>query len=168
MYTAHCKNLTTEEFVKMVSLENPGAVMVKFTASWCAPCQMIAPYFVDRMDWIVNTLDRVSYSDGGGGGGVVGGPTANFYSVDVDENPEIWTLFSRKLKVAQGVPAVLLYTQKSPEQLRAVSVREALYPDDMVIGANMNDLERLFDQTKRICYERRHQQQQGGGRLFSN
>ncbi len=73
------KKINQQEF-KNVS--GNGVVVVDFSATWCGPCQMVAPV----LDEISNELPQIS-----------------FYNIDVDENMEI----AREYGIA-SIPALLI------------------------------------------------------------
>lgn len=57
------------------------AAVVDFSATWCGPCQMLAP-ILDELSGEVDSVD--------------------FYNVDVDENPDL----ARKFRI-MNIPAVV-------------------------------------------------------------
>ena len=57
------------------------AAVVDFSASWCGPCQMLAP-ILDELSGEVDSVD--------------------FYNVDVDENPDL----AREFRI-MNIPAVV-------------------------------------------------------------
>ena len=57
------------------------AAVVDFSATWCGPCQMLAP----RLDELSGEVDSV-----------------DFYNVDVDENPDL----AREFRI-MNIPAVV-------------------------------------------------------------
>lgn len=57
------------------------AAVVDFSATWCGPCQMLAP-ILDELSGEVDSVD--------------------FYNVDVDENPDL----AREFKI-MNIPAVV-------------------------------------------------------------
>jgi len=74
-------------FVELLS-ENPGLVIIKFGATWCAPCKKAEPqikHFMERLPKVMQ--------------GVI---------VDVDESFEIYA-FLQKKKVIKGIPGILCY-----------------------------------------------------------
>ena len=76
-----------DSFVK--SLEtNPGLIIVKFGATWCAPCKKIAPL----VDHCMNNLPK----------------NVQCYIIDVDEDLELYGFLYKK-KMVNGVPAIVCY-----------------------------------------------------------
>lgn len=81
------QKITDNEFSKV---KKEGVAVIDFSATWCGPCQMLAPVF-----------DEVS--------GELAG-TASFYKVDVDESPSL----SREFSVS-SVPTLVVL--KNGEQM---------------------------------------------------
>ena len=124
------ENVTSDEYTRLTVVQNPGVVFVKFTADWCQPCKSIAPYVHDRVDW-VSRIDEAK--------------KVLFLSVNIDKNTDLFRKLSRPpFKIMMGVPAFLVYEKKDEGQLRALSKSAALFPDDMALGADMANIERLF------------------------
>ena len=79
--------ITDKEFDKV---KKEGVSVIDFSATWCGPCQMLAPVF-----------EEVSVELAG---------SASFYKVDVDESPSL----SREFTV-QSVPTLVV--MKNGEQM---------------------------------------------------
>ena len=62
-------------------VRNSKAAVVDFSATWCGPCQMLAP-ILDELSGEVDSVD--------------------FYNVDVDENPDL----AREFRI-MNIPAVV-------------------------------------------------------------
>ena len=124
------ENVTMDEYLRRTVVENPGVVMVRFTAGWCQPCRSIAPYLDDRVQWVAS-IDT--------------GAKVQFYSIDIDKNTDLFKALSRPPhKIMQGVPAFLVYDKKDRALLQTMTKHDAVFPDDMVLGGDMNSVERLF------------------------
>ena len=67
---------------------NPGLIIIKFTASWCGPCKSIASFVDDQFS---KTPDNVICA-----------------SIDVDDNFDIFAFMKTKKQV-KGIPAILAY-----------------------------------------------------------
>lgn len=67
---------------------NPGAIILRFTAKWCSPCQQIAPLFYQLLNYMPNTVLPVI--------------------LDVDVSTEIY-LYMKRRKMVNGIPAFLCY-----------------------------------------------------------
>ena len=122
-------NLTLDDYLDYVTVHNNGAVFVKLTASWCNPCRQIAPFVDDKVDWI-RRIDRKK--------------NVKMISLDIDANPIIFSTLKR-LRIVKGVPAFFVYLKKhNLSAENKITKREAMYPDDLVIGANIDALDLLF------------------------
>ena len=89
------KNLTKDSFEQDV-LNQPGAVVVDFWATWCGPCQMLAP-----------VLEEVAREL----------PQVQFCKVDVDEEQELARQFG-----VMSIPTVVLF-KDGKEVQRTVGVQ---------------------------------------------
>ena len=119
----------TTALLRATALENPGVVLVQLTATWCGPCAQIAPFLQDHIAWI-RRLDPQSRS-------------ARCVRVDVDANPRVYADLKSQ-RVVRGVPAFLLYARKDAAALAALTRRQALFPEDAVLGANALALDSLI------------------------
>ena len=81
--------LNREQFRELLKV-NPGYVIIKFTATWCKPCQKIKQQVEKWFSALPNTFQCVE--------------------LDVDENDDIYA-FLRKYKIVAGIPAILAYKQ---------------------------------------------------------
>lgn len=76
-----------QDFVKLLEV-NPGLIVIKFGATWCAPCKNIAP--------VVNGFFASSPND------VV------CADIDVDESFDVYVYLKTK-KMVNGIPVMLCY-----------------------------------------------------------
>ena len=76
-----------EEFLAILK-ENPGIMVFKFGADWCAPCQTIKD---DVEQYFANTPDNVLCFD-----------------LDIDESFDLYAFLKSK-KMVTGVPSILAY-----------------------------------------------------------
>lgn len=129
----YLENLDMAQYVDVVLIDNPGIVFVKITASWCSPCQQIAPFVED----CIRRSRRL------------GKKNIRYVSIDVDKNPIVYR-YLRTAKLIRGVPAFFVYflDEESGRCSGSFSsrdiMREAVCPDDFVLGANEEQLKRLF------------------------
>ena len=76
-----------DEYKKMVN-ENEKVIIMKFTAEWCKPCQLLTP--------ILKKFMPALHSD------------ITFYDIDVDDSFDIYAYLKSK-KVIKGIPALYIY-----------------------------------------------------------
>lgn len=77
----------TNEFAELMS-KNPGKIIIKFGATWCAPCKVIESTVHDWFDKAPETIQCCN--------------------LDVDDNFELYGFFKKK-KIVKGVPVLLCY-----------------------------------------------------------
>ena len=82
------QQINSEQFDAQV-IESATPVLVDFTATWCGPCQRLAP-----------TLETLSKEFAG---------KATFVKVDIDESPNLAEEYS-----VEGVPTLLLFKGGEP------------------------------------------------------
>lgn len=82
MHSSNIINLSPSEDINKY-LKKPGPCVLDFSATWCGPCQMLAPV----MEQLSDELDG----------------QADFYNVDADENPELCAKYG-----VQSIPAIFL------------------------------------------------------------
>ena len=95
-------------------LDNTGVLLVKFTATWCKPCRNLAPL----LDPI---LERYA----------IAGVTVHV--IDVDACEKLYSALSTKKRV-KGIPALMCF----------LAPNQTIYPDDMVVGSDPANINRLL------------------------
>jgi len=101
---------------------NPGVIIIKLGAEWCGPCKKIEQPVTE---WMKKMPRR----------------SIQCIILDIDESFEIYATLKQK-KMVNGIPAILAYYAGN------VSV----IPDDMVVGADLNQIKLFFDR----CYHKVH------------
>ena len=81
--------ISSVEELKHLLTENPGMIILQFTATWCSPCRRIAP----RIDSWYKKLPKKK---------------VQIFIVDIDESIDLYAFMKRK-KMLAGVPGLLMY-----------------------------------------------------------
>jgi thiol-disulfide isomerase/thioredoxin len=100
---------------KSILESNPGVFIVKLGAEWCGPCKKIEPLVHDLISKL--PTDKIQCA-----------------IIDVDESFEIYAFLKTK-KMVNGIPAILSYYKGNTHYV----------PDDIVIGADQNEVLNLFN-----------------------
>lgn len=109
------------EFQSWLS-EQPGGVVVKFTADWCGPCQRVAPLIEE---WHSRLSTRAD---------------VQFVHLDVDENFDVFALMKSK-KLVPAIPCLVYY--------RGGKAADILAPEHIVVGAAPVQINSFFNQIAR-------------------
>jgi len=97
---------------------NPGVIIIKLGAEWCGPCKKIEHPVTEWM----KRMPRDSIQ---------------CIILDIDESFEIYATLKQE-KMVNGIPAILAY----------YSENLSIIPDDIVVGADLNQIKLFFDR----CY----------------
>ena len=81
-----------ESFKTEILQNNPGLVILKFSAEWCGPCKQIAGH----VDECVDTLPE----------------NVLFYEIDIDKFIKVYGHFLNK-KMVRGIPAMLCWEKRN-------------------------------------------------------
>jgi thioredoxin 1 len=95
---------------------NVNIVILRFTAVWCGPCKRIEPVI---QAW----LDKMPAD-------------VMFYSLDIDENVEIYSYFKSKRRV-NGVPAIMCFSRGNLTYIA----------DEFVSSSVLEDISRFFEKS---------------------
>ena len=98
--------------------QNPGVIIIKLGAEWCGPCKKIEHPVTEWM----KRMPR---------------ETIQCVILDIDESFEIYATLKQK-KMVNGIPAILAY----------YAGNVSIIPDDIVVGADLNQVKLFFDR----CY----------------
>ena len=118
---------TVENFFTLLKEENPGAIIIKFGANWCKPCQTIKPFIKEKFN---NMSHNVLCID-----------------IDIDTTRAVYN-FLKSRRFITGIPGVLCYFKKNGEE---VSDFDCYIPDIMITGADIDGLNKLFETVKNRC-----------------
>ena len=81
-------DITSMEEFKSILENNPGMVMIKFSASWCSPCKKVEPHVIEWFNKMPNNIQTVV--------------------VDIDECIDVYGFLKTK-KMLVGIPTILMY-----------------------------------------------------------
>lgn len=111
----------TETFISFLE-KNKKYVILKFTATWCAPCKKIAPLVEQKINELKEThLDSFEY-----------------YELDVDEQAFDLYCKMKRLRITSGIPVLMIYY---PDNC-------CINPDDISIGGDETKIESFFQRIK--------------------
>lgn len=113
------ENITIEQFQKLQEEcnKNNKVIIVKFRATWCAPCRRIATF----VDAIVKTLpEHFIYIDN-----------------DIDETMDLYMKLKAK-KMLKGIPSILAWFPNKDRLHWYIN-------DESVSGTDHNDIKHFFD-----------------------
>ena len=96
---------------------NPGVVIIKLGAEWCGPCKKIEHPVTEWMKRMPREWIQCII-------------------LDIDESFEIYATLKQK-KMVNGIPAILAYYQGNV----------SIIPDDIVVGADLNQIKLFFDRS---------------------
>ena len=103
---------------KSIDLDGDSVIVVKFTATWCRPCQTIKQV---TLDCFANLPSNVIIAE-----------------VDVDNNMDLY-MFMKNKRILTGIPAILVWY---PNKARDLS--RWYIPDDSISGSSQPDIFALF------------------------
>lgn len=76
------------EELQNILKENPGVVIIKFSATWCSPCKRVAPHINSAIANLPNTY--------------------KVYFLDIDESLEIYAYFKTK-RMVSAIPSMIAW-----------------------------------------------------------
>jgi thiol:disulfide interchange protein len=85
-------DLPSLEALKELLENNPGAIIIRFTAKWCKPCQMVVPLFYNLLNYMPNNVLPVV--------------------LDVDISTEIY-IYMKRYKLLNGIPAFMCFYKEN-------------------------------------------------------
>ena len=115
---------TIENFFKLLKEENPGAIIIKFGAKWCKPCQTIKSYIKNKFNEMNHNVLCID--------------------IDIDTTKDVYN-FLKSRRCLRGVPGVLYYFKKDEKD---ISDFDCYIPDITITGSDINGLNKLFDTVK--------------------
>ena len=115
------EEINVDELMKLLNcIDKDGdkVLVVKFTATWCRPCQTIKQV---TSDCFANLPGNVIIAE-----------------VDVDNNMDVY-MFMKNKRIVSGIPAILIWY---PNTSRDIS--RWYIPDDSISGSSQPDIYALF------------------------
>ena len=104
-------------FLKNTTIET---TFIKYGASWCKPCHMIAPTIQSLNEQVLKANKVLNYID-----------------LDVDQCSDLYS-FLKKNKMARGIPVIMCYKKSQYND-------DSFYaPSDSVTGASINDVVNFY------------------------
>ena len=106
-----------DELIEMQQLlESKTLIIIKFTASWCGPCNNIKPI---TEEYCRNLPSSIKYIE-----------------IDIDESLDLYVYLKNK-KMVNGIPAILAYYPGEKEN--------SFVPDESCVGGNINNVKMFFE-----------------------
>jgi thiol:disulfide interchange protein len=104
-------------FLKNSPTEN---IFIKFGATWCRPCQMIAPTIQSLNEQVIKANKKLTYID-----------------LDVDHCSDLYAFMKQK-KMVRGIPVIMCYKKSQYNE-------NSFYaPSDSVTGASAQDVVNFY------------------------
>ncbi len=82
------ENPQTAKELQTILANNPGVVILRFTATWCGPCKRVAPFIKEAINVLPNNVQ--------------------FVNIDIDECMDVYRMF-KKTRQVPGVPTCLAF-----------------------------------------------------------
>ena len=118
---------TRQDLINHLNTTNYEYTILKFTATWCGPCQKVQP----ELDKILEEM-KTKFSNNTN--------KFEYISVDVDDNFDLFAFLKSK-KMVRGIPAIFLYKKAS----YLTSDADHMYiPQSSISGTKTEDIKRLF------------------------
>ena len=114
----HLKVLLDNTYKKKPNID---LIIIKFTATWCKPCQKIK-------ELCNNLFGQTS-------------DTTICFDIDIDNNAQLYTAFKSK-KMIKGVPTLYGFNCKKERDMNHWYI-----PDISISGSNEKDIKQFFAQT---------------------
>tara|TARA_B100000902_G_scaffold394340_1_gene450459 strand:+ start:139 stop:537 length:399 start_codon:yes stop_codon:yes gene_type:complete len=119
---------TREELVDFLNSTKYENVIIKFYASWCKPCEKIAP-FVEKC------IDELTTKFQGNSNKFV------FLELDVDESFDLYAFLKQK-KMVRGIPTIFLY---SKNVYKSYDKDKKYIPQACISGTNEEEIKKVFN-----------------------
>ena len=119
---SECVELETRQnLIDHLKSTNYEYTLMKFTASWCGPCQKVQPELNQILDEMNTKFSNTPNK-------------FEFFQVDVDDNFDLYSFLKFK-KIVKGIPTIFLYKKTS----YTANEPEHIYvPQSSISGTNRN------------------------------
>lgn len=107
---------------KLNKLCDDEVIVLKFTATWCKPCQFAKPVIDDCL--------------------ACKPPNLHFCEIDIDKNVDLYLGFKSK-KMLKGVPTLMAFYGDRDHDTWYI-------PDEIVSGADEKSIRTFFEEIKRV------------------
>jgi thioredoxin 1 len=108
-----------EQFKEFLKNSQYEVSIIKFGASWCKPCQIVAPIIKQLNE---EYKKKVKY---------------NYLDLDVDKCTDLYSFLKQK-KMVNGIPAVLLYKKSSYND------NHFYVPNESVTGSSIQEIVKMY------------------------
>lgn len=105
-----------QEMMELFKSGNPGAIIIKFGAEWCAPCKKIDSFVDKYMEMMPSDKIRC-------------------IKIDIDNALDVYAFLKSK-KIVNGIPVCLAYYKGNTH----------FVPDNVVIGTNTDEIKMFFEE----------------------
>ena len=125
---SECVELETRQnLIDHLKSTNYEYTLMKFTASWCGPCQKVQPELNQILDEMNTKFSNTPNK-------------FEFFQVDVDDNFDLYSFLKSK-KMVKGIPTIFLYKKTS----YTANEPEHIYvPQSSISGTNIENIRALF------------------------
>lgn len=111
--------LSIEEF-KYALENNPGIIIIKFSAPWCKSCQIIRPQVNAWIEKLVMLSEKIS-----------------IYDCDIDESHHLYT-YMKTNNILEEIPAMVMYKRDNTSD----------FMDDIVSSIDTKEIDAFFQRCK--------------------
>jgi thiol-disulfide isomerase/thioredoxin len=112
--------IETRDDLKQYLKNSDETTFIKFGASWCKPCQIIAPTIKSLNEQVIKAKKQLTYID-----------------LDVDKCSDLYA-FMRQKKMVRGIPIIMCYKKSQYNE-------DIFYaPSDSITGASVQDVVNFY------------------------
>jgi thioredoxin 1 len=111
---------TREDLKNFLKNTETEVTFIKYGATWCKPCQMIAPIIHSLNEQVIKAKKVINYID-----------------LDVDQCSDLYAFMKQK-KMVRGIPVIMCYKKSQYNDNTFYA------PVDSVTGASVNDVVNFY------------------------